>query len=254
MTADPVAPLPDPIPDAETLPGLPRIRNGTMLTETIAFDGKAVLDVGSGDGRLARLMAKAGARVVLGLEVEDRQLAHALAGPPTPGVAFLKCGGEVLPLPDQSADVIVYFNSLHHLPGVPAMQAAMAEAARVLTPGGLLYMAEPIAAGGFFALTKLVDDETVVRAQAYGVLLNLASGSLPLSLVQETLYTNTLKEPSFALLKTRMTSISPARDAAFSAAEPELAALFVSQGIAVAEEPEARLFEQPMRMMLFRKD
>ena len=46
------------------------------------------------------------------------------------------------------------------------MGKALAEAARVLKPGGLALIHEPEPVGGYFELTKLVDDETEVRAAA----------------------------------------------------------------------------------------
>ena len=51
---------------------------------------------------------------------------------------------DALPMPDQSADLVLFVFSLHHVPGRQA-QWAMAEARRVLRPSGRLYVAEPLA-------------------------------------------------------------------------------------------------------------
>ena len=60
---------------------------------------------------------------------------------------------------NDSVDAVVFMNSLHHVP-IPHMAKALAETARVLKPGGLALIHEPEPVGGYFELTKLVDDET----------------------------------------------------------------------------------------------
>lgn len=82
---------------------------------------------------------------------------------------YLEGVGEDLPLADGVADVVTFFQSLHHVPA-PRMRDALAEAARVLRPGGLVFVAEPIAEGAFFELVRPLDDETEVRRQAFEAL------------------------------------------------------------------------------------
>jgi ubiquinone/menaquinone biosynthesis C-methylase UbiE len=77
--------------------------------------------------------------------------------------------GEALPFEDRSLDVVLYSNSLHHVP-LDAMRPALAEAARALEPGGLLHAMEPLAVGAFHDVMSLWNDETEVRARAYEVL------------------------------------------------------------------------------------
>src|SRR3954447_23970558 len=99
------------------------------------------------------------------------------AGPTAPPGARERVGGErsleggaqALPLEDASADVVVFANSLHHVPG-DLLDAALGEAARVLRPGGLLYLPEPVAEGPYFELVRAVDDETAVRAAAHAAI------------------------------------------------------------------------------------
>jgi SAM-dependent methyltransferase len=55
--------------------------------------------------------------------------------------------------------------SLHHVP-IPLMDRALAEVARVLRPGGHLYVSEPVYEGPFNDIVRLFNDEAVVRAAA----------------------------------------------------------------------------------------
>ena len=55
--------------------------------------------------------------------------------------------------------------SLHHVP-LPEMDRALAEVARVLRPGGHLYVSEPVYAGALNDIVRLYNDEGVVRAAA----------------------------------------------------------------------------------------
>lgn len=83
-----------------------------------------VLDVGAGDGRLLRELARRGhAGRVVGVD-------------PTPGPGVQPAHAEALPFPDASFDVVLFVRVLAHLPD-PAR--ALAEARRVLRPGGQVW-------------------------------------------------------------------------------------------------------------------
>ena len=73
--------------------------------------------------------------------------------------------GENLPFRDSWFDATVFFNSIHHIPE-DSMETSISEAISVTKPGGLVYVAEPLAEGACFELDSPVEDETVVRAQA----------------------------------------------------------------------------------------
>ena len=145
-----------------------RKRNSDVLLETLELAGRTVIDIGCGDGGLTRLMARNGAHV-LGVEVSPRQLAKAQAAAPVADERFVAGRAEELPAPDGAADIVIFFNSLHHVP-VEGQDKAIAEAARALKPGGLLYVSEPVAEGPLFELIKPIDDETEIRAHAYRML------------------------------------------------------------------------------------
>lgn len=139
-------------------------RNPDVLTDTLAVAGKQLIDVGCGNGHLVRHLARHGAQV-LGVECSPRQLAAAHAAARVADETIVEGVGQALPAADASADIVVFFNSLHHIPG-EHMATALNEACRVLRADGVVYVAEPLAEGEFFALCRAVDDETQVRATA----------------------------------------------------------------------------------------
>lgn len=226
-------------------------KNTDVLFDCLPMADQTVVDVGCGDGSVARQMVARGARLVLGLEVTERQVTRALAAPPDPRVMILKAGAQAMPLPDGSMDAVVFFNSLHHVPE-ELMTQALAEAARVLRPGGLVYVGEPIADGPFFTLLRPVDDETRVRALALARLREAAA--LGLIQIREEVYRNTVRLASFEALRERVGAANPERDARFAALESHLRAAYLALGDPDPDLPEGRHFPQPMRATLLRKE
>ncbi|HYD66281.1 class I SAM-dependent methyltransferase, partial [Azospirillum sp.] len=67
-----------------------------MLAEVLDLRGKAVADVGCGDGAMVRHLTREGA-VVVGLEPSPQQLARARAAEPAGGETYREGRGEALP-------------------------------------------------------------------------------------------------------------------------------------------------------------
>lgn len=131
------------------------------------LDGKDILELGCGTAQLTRLIAENGNdRRVTALEVDRIQHAKNLAIDDLPNVHFALAGAQEIPLADASVDRVFMFKSLHHVP-VQLMDDAFVEIARVLRPGGLLYVSEPIYDGAFNDILKLFNDEQVVRQAAF---------------------------------------------------------------------------------------
>jgi ubiquinone/menaquinone biosynthesis C-methylase UbiE len=102
--------------------------------------GAAVVDVGSGTGTLAIALAAAGSEVI-GVDGDPEVLALAHAKPGADAVQWRKGLATALPLPGAGADRVVMSLLLHHLD--PAgKRTALAEAVRVLRPGGRLHVAD----------------------------------------------------------------------------------------------------------------
>lgn len=221
-----------------------RRHNADVIVQTLTLEGKRVVDVGCGDGGLVRRMTKAGAHV-LGVECSPRQLAKARAVAPVAGESIVEGVAQALPVPSGQTDVVVFFNSLHHVPGA-VMAKALEEAARVLKPGGQVYVSEPIAEGRFFDTCRPVDDETQVRALAYQALQSTPA----LRPVQEFRYIHTVVMKTFFAFRERIISANSEREARFDAMEEELRALFEANG---SRSEDGWSFDQPMRVNILVK-
>jgi SAM-dependent methyltransferase len=95
--------------------------------------GATVLDVGSGTGRFAGLLARAFAARVIGLEPAVAMLAVAVRAPHPPSVGYVAATAEDLPLPHACCDVAWLSHVFHH---VRDRRRCADELRRVLRPGG----------------------------------------------------------------------------------------------------------------------
>lgn len=140
-----------------------------LLAELVPLAGAQLIELGCGNARLAReLLERFPGAEVTGLEVDERQHAKNLAAP-RERLHFVAAGAESVPFADASFDGALMLKSLHHVP-LGGMAQALREIARVLRPGGWLYVSEPVYGGALNELVRLFNDERVVRAAAQGAL------------------------------------------------------------------------------------
>jgi len=99
--------------------------------------GCRVLDVGCGTGRLLSLLAERGA-VGSGVEIAPEMVEVARRA--NPQMDIHQGSAEDLPFDDATFDMVVTCLAYHHL---DSREQFLAEAARVLAPGGRLVIAEP---------------------------------------------------------------------------------------------------------------
>ena len=105
-------------------------------------DARTILDIGCGDGQISRMMASVGATVI-GIDPTWNQIsvAHERGG----GAHYARSTADELPFADASFDATVACLVFEH---IDAVDAAIAEVARVTKPGGQIYIT-PVA-GIFF--------------------------------------------------------------------------------------------------------
>lgn len=97
-------------------------------------EGETLLDIGSGPGTVTGAFARRGLKAV-GLDVVPEFVEYSQAT--NPGVEFRVGRAEELPFADASFDFVVAESTLEH---VDDWRRAVAEAARVTKPGGVLHM------------------------------------------------------------------------------------------------------------------
>ncbi|MHB0878566.1 MAG: class I SAM-dependent methyltransferase [Anaerolineae bacterium] len=116
-----------------------------LVTEAGIRAGQRVLDLGCGTGTLALMIKQAEPEaVVTGLDVDEEVLVRATAKAAAAGVGGISWDRGLayrLPYADGSFDRVVSSLMFHHLTREQKRQA-LAEALRVLAPGGRIYVAD----------------------------------------------------------------------------------------------------------------
>lgn len=101
--------------------------------------GKDVLDVASGEGYGAALLANVARRVV-GVEVDIASVVHASSQYFAANLEFIAGDAQALPLPDAAFDVVVSFETIEHLRN---QRAFLGEVRRVLRRDGVFLISVP---------------------------------------------------------------------------------------------------------------
>jgi SAM-dependent methyltransferase len=106
-----------------------------MLPRALARRPQHALDVGCGEGRFCRLLRQQQVKVT-GLDPTPGLLN--VAKQRDPRGAYLQASAEAVPFPDSTFDLVIAYLTLID---IPDFRSAIAEMARVLTPGGTLLIA-----------------------------------------------------------------------------------------------------------------
>jgi ubiquinone/menaquinone biosynthesis C-methylase UbiE len=174
-----------------------------VLADLLALPGAQIIELGCGNARLAReLLRRFADTCVTALEVDAVQHAKNLAAPQD-NLTFVAAGAQAIPLPDASFDLALMLKSLHHVP-LLAMAQALDEVARVLRPGGHLYVSEPIYDGALNDIVRLYNDEGVVRAAAQAALDQAVQAGAPWEQVAEKRFAMPVSWRSFEEFEQRM--------------------------------------------------
>lgn len=135
----------------------------SLMAECLDLRRCTVLELGCGKARQARqLLQRMPDARVIGIE-PHAALVQGHASRPQAGLKVLQGRAEAVPCADACFDMVWMLKSLHHMAD---MAQALREAARVLRPGGWLYVSEPVYAGQLNAIVRIYNDEGPVRAAA----------------------------------------------------------------------------------------
>lgn len=153
-----------------------------LVAQVAARCPAAIVEVGCGTGAVTRRLAQAlpDARITA-TDIDPDILSRAARRNPGARITWTLASATTLPLEDASADAIVCSLVLHHLEPAPKA-AALAEARRVLQPGGRLHVADwgmprdPVEGLAFLGL-RLVDGMAATRQHATGALPALLRGA-----------------------------------------------------------------------------
>jgi len=176
-----------------------------VLGELLHLDGASVLDLGCGKADKTRLVAQTAASV-LGLEVDESQLARNRSVDDLHNVRFERGGAESIPAEDAEFDIVLMFKSLHHVP-TEHMDAAFKEIRRVLRPGGVAYISEPVYAGAFNDILRLFHDERTVRDAAFAAEQRAVSSGL-LALVTQRFFLQPMHFEDFAQFEEQVLNVT----------------------------------------------
>jgi SAM-dependent methyltransferase len=117
--------------------------------------GDDVLEIGPGFGATTRVLAGRTTALTV-LELDERyceRLRHELPE----AVTVVQGDATAMPFADARFSSVVCFTMLHHLPSAQAQDRLLAEAARVLRPGGLFAGTDSLGRGLLFRLLHVAD-------------------------------------------------------------------------------------------------
>jgi ubiquinone/menaquinone biosynthesis C-methylase UbiE len=167
-----------------------------IYNRLLTLDGKHILELGCGSADITRNIANSGEnRKITALEVDEFAHNKNLQITDLPNVTFALAGAQQIPLEDESVDVVFMFKSLHHVPQ-ELMEPSMREIRRVLNPGGLAYISEPVFAGDFNELLRLFHDEQEVRQAAFDIVKKSVDDGL-FQLVEEVFFNSPMRFENF---------------------------------------------------------
>lgn len=150
----------------------------SIYESLLPLKGAHILELGCGRAEKTREIAQNGkVASITALEVDQVQHAKNLLIDDLPNVSFRLGGAEAIPAADGEFDVVLMFKSLHHVP-LDTMDKALTEIWRVLKPGGLAYISEPVYGGDFNDILRMFHDEKAVREAAFAAVERAVRGGM----------------------------------------------------------------------------
>jgi ubiquinone/menaquinone biosynthesis C-methylase UbiE len=120
------------------------------IEEFVELNGKTLLEIGCGDGRLTALLAGK-ADAITAIDPDDSRIETARRN--INGVNFLVGSGEKLDFADDTFDIVLFGYSLHHQDCIKAL----AEAGRVVRHDGQILIVEPAQDGEYSLMVSIFE-------------------------------------------------------------------------------------------------
>lgn len=223
------------------------IKEAEVYNRLLPLDGARIIELGCGAAVHTRAIAESGRPAsILACEIDTIQYEKNLAITDLPNVTFCHAGAQAIPAEDGSADIVMMFKSLHHVP-LDAMDTAMQEIRRVLRPGGLAYISEPIYAGDFNEVLRLFHDEKTVREAAFATICNAVEQGV-LELVGQHFFNTSNDFENFADFERRIIGVTHTEHKL----SPEQLQT-VREKFESFMQPEGAHFTMPIRVDLLRR-
>jgi SAM-dependent methyltransferase len=141
--------------------------------------GEDLLEIGPGFGATTKVLAERQGALTA-LELEPRYCERLRAELPD-RVEVVQGDATAMPFADGRFSAVVCFTMLHHLPSPAAQDRLLAEAARVLRPGGVFAGTDSLGTGGLFRLLHLGDTLVPIAPDGFSARLQRA-GLAPLEI------------------------------------------------------------------------
>jgi ubiquinone/menaquinone biosynthesis C-methylase UbiE len=227
---------------------LPITSDYELIRDRLPVEGARLLELGCGTATTTRQLAESlPVREIVAMEVDAIQHEKNLLIDDLPKVRFVFGAAQAIALPDCAVDAVIMLKSLHHVP-IADMDEALDEIARVLRPGGLAYLSEPVYAGEFNEILRLFNDERWVREAAFAAVCRAVERAV-LTLQEEIHFLSVSRFAGFADFQQRVLGATHSTfsidDALFDRVRQRFQAHVGSDGHAE--------FLNPMRVDLLRK-
>jgi ubiquinone/menaquinone biosynthesis C-methylase UbiE len=227
--------------------GAPVCAHSDIYESLLPLKDAHILDLGCGDGETSRAIATDFPRTsIVALEVDTIQHDLNCRMPPLENLEFALGGAEKIPAEDDSFDIVMMVKSLHHVP-VALMGQALREVRRVLRPGGLAYIAEPVFGGAFNEILRVFHDEEQARLAAFAAVTDSIK-KRAMELVAEKFFLTPLHLADFAAFEQRYINVTHSPHSLSKAQQAEVRKKFDRH-----MTPKGARFQVPMRVNVLRK-
>lgn len=227
---------------------LPIHSDQELIARYLPMQDSRLLELGCGAAFTTRLISEKYPDVeIIATEVDEIQHAKNLQITDLPRVTFQLGGMQDIDQDDNSVSAAIMLKSLHHVPS-DLMQAGFAEIHRVLTPGGLLYISEPVYGGVFNEILRLFHDEKMVREAAFAATQQAVNSGL-YELAEEIHFTSISRFEGFSTFEKRVIGATHSSHDIDEATFDEVKTRFLPH---IGEDGVAQ-FENPTRLDLLRK-